>query len=334
MISKLANSILLILCLSGSYSAKAATDNDNQPEAEKLLQQAEQLTDIRSSGSHSFRLVARVQVFDKKGHIREGIYNLLWQSPTVWRDELKFADFTQVRTAAADKIFINRNIPSFSMEVLQLLKLLKFPDFLRSNSKAKAQNLRESIKNGSRVRTIDLAVPGNSPWKVVSLDEASPIPTRIEYKKSHYGYKFENYMVFAGHQYPRTLVEFDSNKPLSQVQVEDLTEANFDASTFIPSADALWLHWCPHPEGARLLEPETNKTYPFPSNLPFRTMEQHVVIYGIIGGDGRWHNLAVVKSAGKEMDEYWLNMVLQQRYSPAKCGEVPIEEESVMEFSL
>ncbi len=41
-----------------------AAKSNNQAEAEKLLKQAEALTDIRSPGSHAFRLTARVKLLD------------------------------------------------------------------------------------------------------------------------------------------------------------------------------------------------------------------------------------------------------------------------------
>ncbi len=334
-ISGLLISVFLAFYFSSLWSAEATANNDSQAEAEKLLQQAEELTDIRSSGSRAFHLATLVKLFDDKGKAREGTYDLLWKSPTVWRDELKFADFSQVRIAAADKLFVNRNPRSLSLEVFQLLKLLEFPNLLRISPEAKAQKLRERTRNGSRDRTIELAFPGQSAWKIISLDGSSPIPTRVEYKGSHFGYQFENYVAFNGHQYPRTLVEFNSNKPLIQVQVQGLTEAILDeASSFVPPPEARWLHWCPHPEHAKPVNVDWGKEHPIPEPLRGGALEHPVAIYGVIGTDGQWHNVAVVRSAGKEVDSYWINEMLQERFSPAKCGEVPVEQESVQEYYL
>jgi len=54
----------------------------------------------------------------------------------------------------------------------------------------------------------------------------------------------------------------------------------------------------------------------------------------VVGTDGEWHNLAVVKSGGKEVDKYWMEVMRQQRFSPASCGNIPVLHESVMEFGL
>jgi hypothetical protein len=333
------NSLLVISALLALYffrpwSAGAAAENDNQVEAEKLLQQAEELTDIRSSGSHAFRLVARVSLFDEKGRTREGTYDLLWKSQTAWQDELRFADFSQIRSAHVDKLFINRKTPRLTLGVFQLLGLLEFPNFLRPSPEAKALKLRERTRNGSRERTLEIGLPGRSPWKLVSLDLSSPIPIRVEYKGSHLGYQFGDYAAFNGHQFPRTLIKFDSNKPLIQVQVQELTEVTLDASSLLPPQDARWLPWCPHPEPARRVDLDPFKVTPIPGPLQGGALEHPVAIYGVIGTNGQWRNLGVVKSAGKEVDSYWMNQMLQERFSPARCGEIPVEQESVREFYL
>ncbi len=36
----------------------------------------------------------------------EGQYDLQWKSPTDWQDNLQVADFSQIRTAAVEKLFV------------------------------------------------------------------------------------------------------------------------------------------------------------------------------------------------------------------------------------
>jgi hypothetical protein len=314
---------LLALTPSGPCFEKMMATNDAGAEAQRLLQQAEELTNIRSSGSHSFGLVACVQFYVGKDLAAEGTYKLAWESPTVWRDEIKFEDYSQVRVAVVDKLFISRNPPTLPFEIFRLLELLNFPQVLHPTLNAKPGKVKEKTRNGSRERTVEIGS-----W-IVSLDKSSPIPTRVEYEDFHFGYQFEDYVSFDGHQFPRTLTEFASNRPLVQVQVQELAKATFDASSFTPPKDASVVRWCPHPEPARL--EVRAKLDPMPSQLRDVAQQHAVAIYGIIGTDGRWHNLAPVKSAGKEIDSYWMNQQLQERYSPAKCGGVPVEQESVKE---
>src|SRR5258708_6595085 len=89
-LSFLLSTLLTFACCK---SMAALTEDDDRDEAEKLLRQSEALTDIRSPGSHSFRLIALVRIFDEKGRAQEATYDLQWKSPTAWRDELRSADF-------------------------------------------------------------------------------------------------------------------------------------------------------------------------------------------------------------------------------------------------
>jgi hypothetical protein len=323
-------SVFLVVCFFRALSGEVMADNDGQAEAEKLLRQAEELTDIRATGSHAFRLVARVNVSDEKAQPTEGTYSLIWKGPTDWQDKLKLGDFSQERTAVADKLFINRSTTSFTLEVYHLLKLLEFPDLLRFSSDAKGQRLREKMKDGSRERKIELALPGRPAWKTISFSESTPTPTRVEYKGSHSGYRFDNYAPFNGHQFPRLLAEFDSNKQLIQVQVQELSEATIGDSAIAPSAEARWYPWCPHPKSMSSLD--QGKVFPIPWPLRQGALQRPVAIYGVVGPDGKWHNLTVVKSGGKEVDEYYLDVMRQQRFSPARCQEIPVMNELVMEF--
>lgn len=328
----LSATILVPLCLAlGSWETLASRDSD--AEAEKLLKQAEEFTDIRSNGSHPFRLVAHVQLTEEKNQVREGTYLLVWKSPTIWRDETSFDDFSQVRVADRDKLFVSRKPPSLTLDIFHLFQLLDFPSHLRSSPEAKAKKLQERNKNGSRERTVEIALPGEPSWKTLFLDLASPTPTRVEYKHSHVEHEFKDYVEFYGHKFPRTLVELDSNRPLIQVELEELADAAGEASSFVPPPDAHWLHWCKDPEPAKPVGDWLRTGIPIPQSL--RTdLRKHVDIYGIIGTDGQWHNLTVVKSAGKEVDSYWLKAMAIQRFLPATCGDTAIAEESVTEFYL
>jgi hypothetical protein len=315
-------SAFVVLCMCGPYCWEVMAKNDNQVEAEKILRQSEELTDIRALGSHPFRLAARVKLFDEKGQANEGTYDLVWKTPTDWQDKLQVGDFSQERTAAVDKLFIRRSTPSFTLEVYNLLRLMEFPQILRVSPHAEPQKLWEKTRNGSRERAIELS------WKTIFLDESTPTPTRVEYKHSRYGYKFGNYAAFYGHQFPRILTEFDSNKTLTEVQVKELVEVSIDDLNIAPSPEARWYLWCPHPEPWKSLD--LGKVYaPVPWSLRDGAVERPMVIYGVVGTDGRWHNLTVVKSAGKEMDEYWMNVMREERFSPARCGEVPVLQELV-----
>jgi hypothetical protein len=57
-----------------------------------------------------------------------------------------------------------------------------------------------------------------------------------------------------------------------------------------------------------------------------------VQIYGIIGTDGAWHNLTVLKSEGEVVDSYFLKTMARAKYSPSTCDGAPVETEEIRDF--
>jgi hypothetical protein len=127
------------------------TDNDERSSVEELLQRVQASTDVRTSGSQPFRMKAIVKFFDESGQTRDGTYELLWQTPTLWRDELKFADFSQVRLASGEKLFVSRNPKALSLEVFHLLSLLEFPKSVRLALQGTTLSKQQELdRNGRR----------------------------------------------------------------------------------------------------------------------------------------------------------------------------------------
>jgi len=73
---------------------------------------------------------------------------------------------------------------------------------------------------------------------------------------------------------------------------------------------------------------------PIPWPLRGEPIRRPVVIYGIMGPDGQWHNVTVVKSGGKEVDSFWTSVMVSQGFTPAMCGTEPVMREVVQEFGL
>ena len=70
----------------------------------------------------------------------------------------------------------------------------------------------------------------------------------------------------------------------------------------------------------------------FPPQLRTGGPPSRVVIDGVIGTDGQWHNIETVKSAGSMVDSFWISQMHRQRFTPAQCGETPVEYEIMIEF--
>lgn len=319
----------LFLSLVHPRSTEAVPGHDDKSETEKRLQTAQELTDIRASGSQPFRLSASIKLFDERGQAQQGTYQLAWEDRTRWKDELKLPDFSQFRLANGDKLFIGRNPSSLSMEVFRLLRDLAFPILVVPFSDEKASKQKETdTRDGHEIR-IEVRFR-NKVQRIVYLDAATLVPTRIDSNKSGTVFLFQGYSPFGNHQFPRILVEQKLGKPFIEIQVQELVAASFGQDSFTPPSDALSIRWCPDPVPPRIL-PDSGTNIPQPLR---DSLKRHVVIYGVMGADGKWHNVVVVKSGGREADSFWTSVLLREQFSPAMCGSEAVVQEVVREFFL
>jgi hypothetical protein len=314
-----ASLILSLICI---RPVEAVPADDDKTETEKRLLMAQQLTNIRESGSQPFRLSAKVQLFDKRGDMKQGTYELVWESPTQWKDELKLADFSQIRLVSGERLFLSRNPSRLSMEVFRLLRLLEFPILVIPLPS-------ESVSRQKKGDGFEFRV-GNEVQRTLYLDGASSVPVRIESHKNGVVYLFQSYNLFGERQFPRILTEQKLGKPFLEVQVQQLAIASFSPSSFAPPADAPSFRWCPSPTPAKFLP--DNSVIPIPWPLRGGALDRPVILYGIMGADGQWHNVTVVKSGGKEVDSYWTSFIVREHFIPAMCGNEPVMQESVQQF--
>jgi hypothetical protein len=158
----------------------SAAGDRSRPQAEKILADAEKLTDIRLPGSAPFRLKAHLLASMDKGQPYEATYLLEWNSPTSWRDETKATDFEEIRVAHGDRLLISRHPTTPAVEVFRLHELMDFPVYPELNPSLKVEKLSERQTQGIQQRVVDVSVSGR-PWIGLSR-QLTTVVNRIEVK--------------------------------------------------------------------------------------------------------------------------------------------------------
>jgi hypothetical protein len=246
--------------------------------------------------------------------------------------------------AQTDKLLISRNPPVVSRAVFRLGKLLDFPSLLRVGLGEQLEKLCDKTNGGSGERMIEITTAKGVWRRRIYLDGSTPVPSRIESKGTVFKvlwsptdlnvkYQLRDYAEFHGLQFPRTLSQFDENVEKIHVRVEELVDARYEESSFVPPADSRWIWWCAQPEPPKLksLTPGRSNAA-LPPQFRAGGPPSEVVISGVIGIDGQWHNLEAVKSAGAIVDSFWMKVLQRQRYAPAQCGKAPVEYEMMAQL--
>jgi hypothetical protein len=327
---------LTLVRLVGSVRAEEKT----AAQAAQLLSEAIQLSDIRARGSTPFRLNARLVGTEDKDHPIEAAYSLEWQSPTSWRDELSATNYEEVRVAWSDRLFISRKPSNPVAALFHLRRLIEFPVRFDLNPIMRIEKLSENRSHGNLQRIVEVSAYDRFSIKVY-LGESLPTISRIENKGVLYpGYPFndfgssleyQDYQEFHGRQFPHKLIQRDSGRATGEVEIVEVTDAPPQTTSFDPPPDARWTRWCAHPTPAH---PILNRNLLPLMALPPPGLHPplHVQVYGIIGTDGLWHNLTVLKSEAEAVDSYFLKTLARAKYSPATCDGKPVETEEIRDF--
>jgi len=206
---------------------------------------------------------------------------------------------------------------------------MEFPEHIRLLGNEHAGVVRESELNGIRVHCFDVKA-GHLEVKRVCLQRDSDIPVRVDYHglNGGGGFQYEDSIPFGKHEYPRVIQDFDKN-PILEFRVEELTMMGAgEPEAFLVPPGARSYRWCPHQTQAEPL----GKTVPISPEIASKIRGERALIYGVIGSDGQWHDLAVVESSGRVSESTWFSFVRNQRFRPAQCGGIPIDTERLTKF--
>lgn len=337
---KLVFSFCIALSLARLVGSVRADDQTAEPAAQ-LLSEAIHLSDIRAPGSTPFRLHARLVGTEDKDHPIEATYSLEWHSPTAWRDELNATSYEEVRVARNDHLFISRK-PSNPVAVLfQLRRLIAFPIRFDLNPGMRILKLSEKRNHGKLQRVVEASAYDRFSIRVY-LDESLRTISRIENKGVLYPtypfsdfanfLEYQNYEAFHGRQFPHKLIRRSSVRVTGEVEIDEVADTPPQTTGFDPPPYARWTRWCAHPNLAHPIPNRNLRPLVPPPQFRPGAPPLHVQVYGIIGIDGLWHNLTVLKSEGEAVDSYFLKAIARTRYSPALCDGTPVETEEIRDF--
>jgi hypothetical protein len=327
----------IVLALLGLFCSARGGERRSE-QAEKLLSEAVQLSDIRAPGSAPFRLNARLIGTEEKKHSVEATYSLEWQSPTSWRDEINAPDYKEVRVARNDRLFISRNPSNPVSQFFHLRQLIDLPIRFDLNPIMRIEKLSEKQIHGTSQSIVEVSAYKQFSIKVY-INDSLPTISRIEnngilyptypFKGFESSLEYEDYKEFHGRQFPRKLIHLNSGRTTGEVEIIGLAEAPSQTTSFDLPPDARWIRWCAHPSPAHAIP--NRDPVPLAPPSQFRP-GAHVQIYGIIGTDGIWRNLTVLRSEGEVVDSYFLKTLAGTKYSPSTCDSTPVETEEIRDF--
>jgi hypothetical protein len=268
----------------------ASDDAAKKQDAMTKIEQAVAKTNIFDLPS--FEMKAKVEI-ETQGKSLEGSYELSWNGPSQWREEIKFPGYAEVQVGGRGNLWLQRSTDFLPLRIYDLHSALGFASSTVGSLGASSGSLvqlpygwrdtaRKIRQHGERGE-VQTCVEYENDLKrslEICMDENSGVLYR-----DPVSYQGKDIQPVGGEkEYPRSLSFMEDGKPVAKVTITELvTPAHFQANTFDAPAGISARPGCMNPVSARLVK-KVNPEYP-QTAVHHRT-QGLVAVDAMIGVDG------------------------------------------------
>jgi hypothetical protein len=296
---------------------------DQRQRAEALLERGRELSDIRAKDSSAFQLKAHIRILNVPGGVPEGNYEEFRNSRGQWRRALRFAEIKHTAIEVGDgermkRYAASRYPPYVAFRIEQLLHP---SDHLRLRRNEVMTNLRRRTIDKRPVVCVELRRDRDK--REVCVDAESGLLVRLEQRSSGHKWVFEfaDYAPLGNKRFPRRISEKEQKKDFIDIEIQELSGVTDPPEAWftLPQVAEEW-PVCDDPEPAVAVENP-------PPVIPrfSRRYQGSVLIYVVVGVDGRAYHAEVVRSEGRRLAAKTLDAVTRRwRFRPATCRGQPV----------
>lgn len=319
-------SILVAPC-ARSQSAKDAAA---RTEATALFAKALSVSDIRTPGSPPFEMRGTINVQSHGKGGATGSYLLRWLSPTKWREEIVFHNYTRIRVGGENQYWESRTTSYDPESISQLDQALDFLKQLHAwSNPASIATLKDvrfhhQNRNGVKLDCVTLILKESNVRSDFCFDAA----TGTEVSETPGPNDFSGFLTFSGKYFPGSIrAEEAQSVPVTLVVNSIAPVAETSGEDFQPPQGATAWPSCDDPDAVPVIRHTAAPEYPAAEKLAHK--EGSVFFYGVIGVDGRLTQLAVLSAPNDGLAKSALTAASQWVYSPEMCHGVPVPVETV-----
>ena len=296
---------------------------------ERMFQSARQMSDIRANGAPSFRLEGNLRIIPKApGQETTGRYTEIWLSQTKWRREVETSSFHRVEIGGANRKWLVDTGTGGPDTVFHSDLTLLF-----SPANPKITGIAERKLD----ETAATCVKSRTGWSknVDCLDDQTGFfllreERRTEGNGGHHSCVYRNYQKFADRWFPRTIRCTNDPGDDIELTISKLSaEASVEESLFSKPEGAIETANCL----GRAMRPEAIHS-PDPKYPDHHKENSTVVLWTIVGVDGKPQDLRVARSGGEDFDQPALDIVRQWRFKPSTCDGAPVPEQINIEIAF
>jgi TonB family protein len=328
---------LLLATLLGLWLQPLGASDDiaKQQEAIKKVEQAVAHTNIFELPS--FQMKANVQI-EAQGKLVDGKYQLLWNGPEQWREEIHFPGYTEVQVGAKGTVSIQRSTAFLPLRIYQLHTALGFGSGTLGTGAASASLVQWGLAPKDKVKKIYKQKEHGKAQTCVAYE--NDVKRQLEICVSDTTNTIvrsdsfsDNDIQPAGSDkvYPRFLSFIEERKTVANASIIDFTTApQFGPDLFTPPAGTLPQAGCMNPMPPELIK----RVIPqYPDSARRNYIEGTVSVDARIGVDGVTRIGEVVGHSSPDLEQSSIKALGNWRYEPATCNGKPVEVETVLQVN-
>ena len=302
-----------VLVLSNTASAE-----DKKEIGQRLLDNAQKISDIRADGSPAFRMEVKFKITSNSAPKEtEGKYAEIWVSKAKWRREVETPSFHRLEVALPSGSSAYLDAGTDPPDTLSDRMLLRFP-----KSSPEIKNVAEREVSGVKASCVESKVLGAKSLDCVDSATGVSLFREIHHPSNVETCWYRDYQKFGDRLFPRSVHCLKNPGDEFEVTVSELSaETSPDESLFVKPAGAVNVGaQC---QGARVAPPKLAYDPDPISPRPFHG-DKTVMLSTVIGLEGHPQDLRVTNSAGEDFDRAALNAVRSWRFQAATCDGVPV----------
>jgi TonB family protein len=311
-----------ILFLASLYLTASCVAENKQREGEALVARANLISNIRATGAPPFRLKVIFQGSEDGSSVSEGTYTETWVSQGQWRRETVFGLFHRAEVGGRVKRWIldsNKVIPATVARAQQDLVVV-YPGELRVTA------VEDQDVQGIAARCVKSKPKKSEATQGLCFDKTTGVLLKKTVPRPgpgwwvDYSCYYADFQKFGDRVFPRQIRCTEDGLLKLEARVVELVPGTaLDASLFAPLAGAQELANCQ----GKLMAPQPLET-PDPKYPEGRARRDMVVLYIVIGVDGRAHDIKAVQPQGDAFESSAIAAVSTWRFKPSTCEGEPV----------
>ena len=333
-IAAVKRTVLLLLVGALAPSLLGASNKSEQQQAIQRVEKAVAKTNLFELPS--FEMKAVLQVVDYKGRlIEEGSYELMWNGPDQWREEIGFPDYHEVQVGGKGTIWVQRSLDFIPFGVHELRRALGFGSNEATalvqtpiHSGDTVKHVRQRKEHGEKLTCFEIEGQEKFPHVTCVNDTTETIVRDPSWNLD------ENLQPVGEKVFPRSLSALRLGKTIARVNIGEIkTLVQFPPSAFTPSAGFASRPGCMNPLPPTAVKKQAPQ---YPETARKGHYQGTVFLDVRIGTDGVPEIRKVVETPRSDLAEASLEAVRQWRYAPAQCSDqpVPVEIEVQVNYQL